>query len=104
MKRFRLTKSAARDLLEIWTSIAPFNEIAADQLEAEIYEACARIAGRPDLGHFRRDLTKSNVRFFNVRGRFLIVYDAQTDPLQISRIFHGARDAKRELRKDPGDD
>ena len=104
MNKPKLTRSATRDLFEIWASISPLNDFAADRLEAEIYEACYRLAARPDLGHFRKDLTNADVRFFNIRRRFLLVYDPQSNPLQILRILHGARDAKQELRDDPGSD
>ncbi len=92
MKSYRLTPVAEDDLFEIWAYIAPDNLPAADRLEADIFQACQRVAERPDLGHFRRDLTDRPVRFFPVRGTYLIVYDPATDPLEVMRILHGAQD------------
>jgi antitoxin ParD1/3/4/toxin ParE1/3/4 len=50
------------------------------------------VADRPDLGHFRRDLTDKPLRFFPVRGTYLIVYDPASEPLAVLRVIHGARD------------
>jgi plasmid stabilization system protein ParE len=57
MKPYVFTEEAKADLSEIWSYIAGDNEPAADKLEAEIYEACERLARRPDIGHSRQDLT-----------------------------------------------
>ena len=86
MKSYRLTLAAEADLFEIWSFIAADNITAADQLEADLFGACQRLADRPDLGHFRRDLTDRPVRFFAVRGTYLIVYDPVTQPLEVIRI------------------
>ena len=97
MKPYRLTPAAEDDLFQIWISIAHDNVTAADRLEAEIFAACARLADWPGLGHFRTDLTDKPVRFFPVRGTYLIVYDDHSAPLNIVRVQHGARDVQAEL-------
>jgi len=97
MKPYRLTPTAEDDIFEIWAFIASDNLAAADSLEAEIYNGCQRVAEKPDLGHFRRDLTDKPVRFFGVRRTFLIVYDPVTNPLEVLRVLHGARDVSSEL-------
>src|SRR5580700_10719235 len=97
MKTYRLTRKAEDDIFEIWTHIAPENLDAADRLEADFFHACQRIADRPDLGHFRRDLTDKPVRFFAVRGTYLIVHDPASEPLEVLRVLHGARDVSRHL-------
>jgi plasmid stabilization system protein ParE len=96
-KSYRLTPAAEDDLFEIWAFIATDNLEAADRVEGDILNACARLAGQPESGHFRRDLTDKPVRFFTVRATYLIVYDPATDPLEIIRILHGARDIATEL-------
>lgn len=88
---FRLTPLARDDLFDIWVHIASENFEAADRLEADILGSCERLAKRPDIGHFRRDLTDKPVRFFRVRMSYLIVYNPAAEPLQIVRILHGAR-------------
>jgi antitoxin ParD1/3/4/toxin ParE1/3/4 len=55
-----------------------------------------RLAQSPPIGHLREDLTEEPVRFWSVHS-YLIVYDPETQPLQILRILHGARDVRRIL-------
>lgn len=97
MKSYRLTPAAEDDSFEIWAYIAADNIEAADRVEGEIFDACARLAEWPHLGHLRRDLTDKPVRFYPVRGTYLIVYDPATQPLEVIRILHGARDVTAEL-------
>jgi plasmid stabilization system protein ParE len=97
VKRYCLTSAAEDDVFEIWSRIAGDDLLVADRIEAEIYDACQRLSEMPDLGHFRRDLTDKPVRFFGVRGTYLIVYDPASNPLEIIRILHGARDVSAEL-------
>lgn len=97
MKSFRLTPAAEDDLFEIWSFIAKNNLPAADHVEADLLNACQRLANRPDLGHFRRDLTDKPVRFFAVRDTYLVVYDPVSEPLEIIRVLHGARDVSAQL-------
>jgi plasmid stabilization system protein ParE len=100
MKTYRLTPAAEDDLFQIWVYIARDDVIPADQLEAEFFDAFQRLAERPDLGHFRGDLTGKPVRFFTVRGTFLVVYDPARDPIAIIRVLHGSRDAVAELERE----
>ena len=97
MKIYRLTPLAVDDLFDIWAFIASDNLAAADRLEADLYAACQKAADRPDLGHWRRDLTDKPVRFLPVRGTYLVVYDPASEPLEIIRILHGARDVSGQL-------
>jgi toxin ParE1/3/4 len=97
MKSYRLTEAAQADIFEIWSYIAPDNPTAADRIESEILDLCQRLAERPDLGHFRRDLTDKELRFFAVRGTYLIVYNPAREPLEILRVLHGAREVGIEL-------
>jgi plasmid stabilization system protein ParE len=97
MKPYGLTHAAENDLFEIWAFIAADDIEAADRVEAEIFDACGRLAEQPHMGHLRRDLTDKPVRFFPVRGTYLIVYNPASEPLEIIRILHGARDAVAEL-------
>ncbi len=99
MKSYQLTHAAEDDLFAIWIFIAEDNLLAADRVEADIFDACERVAQKPDLGHFRRDLTDKSVRFFAVRGTYLIVYDPASSPLEVLRVLHGARDVPTELEK-----
>jgi antitoxin ParD1/3/4 len=97
MKSYWLTPAAEDDLFDIWAYIAADDFEAAERIEGELLEACVDLAARPDLGHFRRDLTDKPVRFFPGRGTYLMVYDPAAEPLEVIRILHGARDATAEL-------
>jgi antitoxin ParD1/3/4/toxin ParE1/3/4 len=97
MKGYELSPEARGDLEEIWSYVAEYNVAAADQLEADIYEACELLAGNPHLGHKRRDLTDEPVLFWPVRRQYLVIYRRDAEPLRIVRIFHGARDIASEL-------
>lgn len=100
MKEYCLTPAAEDDLFEIWSFIANDNPTAADKLESDFFNAFKKLADKPDLGHFRRDLTDKPVRFFPVRGTYLVVYDPDpaSQPLVIIRLLHGARDVISEFR------
>ena len=99
MKSYRLTQAAEDVFFEIWTFIAADNVPEADRLEADLLNGCQRAADRPDIGHFRRDLTDKPVRFLLVRSTYLIVYDPATEPLQVIRVVHGALDAAAQLQQ-----
>lgn len=98
MNGFVLTDVAQFDLFEIWAFVASDHLEAADKLEVDLLQACGRLAAHPAIGHRRRDLSDNpSIRFHAVRTWYLIVYELGTQPLNIIRILHGARDAKNEL-------
>jgi len=98
MKEYELSPEARDDLQEIWAYIARDNLSAADQLETDIFAACQLLAENPRLGHKRPDLTDEPVRFWPVRGNYLVVYLYEVETLKIVRLLHGARDASSELQ------
>jgi len=63
----------------------------ADRVESVIRSKLAYLADFPGAGHWRRDLTSAEVRFFPVYS-YLIVYRPDTKPLEIVTILHGSRD------------
>lgn len=91
MTGYKFSPEARDDLQEIWAYIADDNIQAADKLEQDVYTACALLAGNPYAGHKRSDLTDELVRFWPVRGYYLIVYLPEIEPLKFVRILHGAR-------------
>lgn len=52
----------------------------------------------PGIGHIRADLTDEDVRVWVVH-RYLIVYRATSEPLEIVRVVHGARVLREMARK-----
>ena|ERR1700746_3531638 len=98
MKGYELSPEARDDLREIWVYIASDNPGAADKLEEDIYAACELLSKNPHIGHKRPDLTDEPVRFWPVRGQYLVIYLPDSEPLKIVRILHGARDASSQLQ------
>lgn len=72
----------------------------ADHVESVIRERILFLARNPDAGHGRKDLTDIPVRFFPIYS-YLIVYRAETKPLQIVAILHGRRDVEKVLKERP---
>ncbi len=91
MKRFKLSPEAARDIHEIWATIAADSIKAARRVRLQILAACQRIAGNPRVGHSREDLTDKPVLFWPV-GSYLIIYNPARKPVEIVRVVHGARE------------
>jgi plasmid stabilization system protein ParE len=91
MKKFVLTPLAVRDLNEIWDYLAEDNDATAGRMLSALEKAMDELAKRPGIGHLREDLADRRHRFFLVYS-YLIVYRAETDPLQVIRVLHAARD------------
>jgi antitoxin ParD1/3/4/toxin ParE1/3/4 len=90
--RYALAPEAARDLVEIWRYLKKESgRETADRVESLIRSKFVYLADFPRAGHWRRDLTSAEVRFFSVYS-YLIVYRPETKPLEIVSILHGSRD------------
>jgi antitoxin ParD1/3/4/toxin ParE1/3/4 len=95
--RYVLAPQAALDLAEIWHYIKKQTSITiADRIESGIRERMAFLAATPGAGHYRKDLTNEDVKFFSVYS-YLIVYRPETKPLQIASILHGRRNVEEIL-------
>ncbi len=96
--RYLLAPQAAADLVEIWHYVKEqASSNMADRVELVIRERIAFLARTPEAGHRRKDLTAEDVKFFPVYS-YLIVYRADTEPLQIVSILHGRRDLPQILK------
>ena len=91
MNQYILAPAARQDLRAIQAYIAQENIQAARRVLAEIRAACARLADNPHLGHVREELTDQPVCFWSVSS-YYIIYRPETQPLEIVRIVHSARD------------
>jgi plasmid stabilization system protein ParE len=90
---------AARDLVDIWRYLVKeSSEETADRVESVIRNKFTYRADFPNGGHWRRDLTTADVRFFSVYS-YLIVYRPETKPIQTVAILHGHRDFSALLTK-----
>ncbi|HEY1426141.1 MAG TPA: type II toxin-antitoxin system RelE/ParE family toxin [Caulobacteraceae bacterium] len=63
MRRYRLTRSAVRELNEIVDYIAADSPVAAMRVRDSIFDACDKLARQPGMGHRREDIT-SRLRIF----------------------------------------
>jgi plasmid stabilization system protein ParE len=99
MKRYHVTPLAAQDLESIYEYVALDSLPGAGRLVRQLREAFQKLADQPGMGHVREDLTERPLRFWPV-GTYLIVYLAESRPLQVVRILHGSRDIERLLREE----
>jgi plasmid stabilization system protein ParE len=74
------------------------SEETANRVESVIRGKIAFLSEHPHVGHWRRELTSANVRFFLVYSYF-IVYRPDTKPLQVVCILHCRRDLANILKK-----
>jgi plasmid stabilization system protein ParE len=101
MARYVLTDLAKADVREIASHIRKRSPEAARRVRAELRTAMRRLAQFPGIGHLREDVTDEPVRFWTVYS-YLIAYRPDTNPLQILRVVHGARDLGPLFRRKPG--
>ena len=91
MKRYRLSPIAEDDLAAIGDFIAEQGgAVAADRAFDTVLAAFDRIADSPGIGHRREDVTSKSIRIWRVFD-YLVIYRPETRPLEILRIWHGAR-------------
>jgi len=91
--RYVLAEIAEQDLEEILLHIARDNIDAALRVDQEFHAEFVRLAGNPLIGHARPDLP-SRYRVWHLYS-YLIIYKPRTSPLEIARIWHGARPTPR---------
>jgi len=98
---FQFSSRALEDLDEILSFIARDNQSAADRLEMEIHATCDRLAKFPLMGTKREDITPFAIRFWTLSKfpNYVIVYHAETIPLQVIAVLHGRRNLKDVLEK-----
>ena len=96
MKPFVLTPRAEQDVGDIWDYIANDSIEAADRVLSALEETMRRLAKNPGIGHMREELADRRHRFFLVYS-YLIVYRFETQPLQVIRVLHAARDVQNIL-------
>jgi plasmid stabilization system protein ParE len=94
-KRFILAAEARADLRDISDVIRQDSPAAAKRVRDALRAAMRRLAEMPGMGHVREDLVEvdSALRFWPVYS-YVIVYRAETNPLEIVRVLHGARDVR----------
>lgn len=94
---YRVLPLAQDDLFSIWVYLADNAGLdVALEYETRFYRTFEQLGERPLIGHMREDLTARPVRFWMVTP-YLIVYRADSTPVEIVRILHGNRDVRRLL-------
>jgi plasmid stabilization system protein ParE len=92
MSQYFITPPARQDLLDIWTFLADHADMdRADKTIEALQEAMRKLGEMPGIGHRRDDLADESLRVFPVYS-YLVIYRAETSPLQVIRVLHGARD------------
>jgi toxin ParE1/3/4 len=89
---------ANRDLWEIWDYIADDSPDRADDLIATFDTKFRILAGQPELGR-RRDELSENLRSLAV-GRYVIFYLPIPKGIEVVRVLHGARDMNALFQED----
>ena len=98
--QFQLTPQATEDLDSIWWFNHRDSKEAADRVEIEIVATCHRLSRYPLIGHYRRDISPLQVRFWTLPKypNYTIVYRPETEPLQLIAILHGRQGAHEILK------
>ena len=91
MSGYAFHPDAFADLDEIWEYIAQDNIDAADRVLADIHSTLNLLAGSPQIGHRRPDLTTRPLRFHVARDEYLIAYAPAEKPLWVVAVLHVRR-------------
>ncbi len=92
-----MVPQARTDLRKILSYIAEDNVDAAGKVLDRFLEIFELLGENPDMGHFRDDLTTHPVRFFPVYS-YLVIYLADTSPVEVVRVLGGAQDLESILK------
>lgn len=105
MNRYVITGPAEDDLAAIFDYIK-FNgsEARAERMLGKFLEAFERLVDFPKIGSIR-PYAPTNIRWLPVVP-YIVAYDAETKPIQIHRVFHGAQDIPTRMSgfSQPGND
>jgi plasmid stabilization system protein ParE len=97
MSRVEVAPAAQDEIEEIVEFIARDSAAAAERVQVAIREAIARLGQWPSIGHSREDLTTKPVRFWNVMGRYTLVYASDDTSVRILRVFGPGQDIASRL-------
>jgi toxin ParE1/3/4 len=90
-----LTGEAIRDLAEIYEFIAKGNAIADDKHRDKLKTRCRNLLDQPRMGT-KRDEVDAGLRSVT-EGNYVIFYRVLRDRIEVVRVLHTSRDAKRVL-------
>lgn len=99
--RYRLSKSAENDLLEIWDYTArTWGEAQAEKYLKKLEARFLDLAAEPTRGRVRKDLLLEYLSYHEAR--HLIFYRSHGEGIVIARILHELMDLAERLEDDPG--
>lgn len=91
MSDYILSEQAREDIKAVWTYISADNPKSADRIMDELLALLDKLSEMPKMGHSRSDLTSKPLRFFNFYS-YLVIYNADSIPIEIVRFLSGYRD------------
>ena len=91
--KIKYSPEAELDIDDIWFYIAVDNQEKATELINTIKQTCRFLSENPEAGT-KRDYLKQGLRHFSIKNR-VIYYKIKTNNIEIVRILHGSRDAKK---------
>lgn len=98
MATVHLTSEAIRDLHEIWSYVADYDEDAADRLIDKLKLKIRSLSVRPT----RVAVYASKTRKLSMTPYLILfVYDEAADSVSVTHIVHGARDLTRIPLREP---
>jgi plasmid stabilization system protein ParE len=93
--KYLLSPRAEEDLRDIWRSIAPENERAADALLTRILEKAELAAEHPHMGSPRPALSPT-ARIL-IEGRYVAIYEPMPYGIFVVAVEYGPRDVENWL-------
>jgi toxin ParE1/3/4 len=88
--RLVITAAAEEDLAEIWYRIALDDPRAADTFVEKLHARCMLLADAPGIGRARPELAQELYSF--PYERYVILYRARRDVVEVLRVVSGYRD------------
>src|SRR5450432_3799857 len=98
MSGYKLSRSARKELDEIWSGAAYEEGVDyAERLVAEIAETCPMLAGLPESGRLRPEFGPG-LRSFPV-GDYIIYYrKSKRVGIDVTRVVHGKRNQMKAMK------
>lgn len=90
MAKYKLTPRAQRDMRDIWRNIALGNEKSADELLDRLFDKFELVAGHPELGPARPELSET-ARIL-IDGRYIAIYEPAPYGILVIAVVHGMLD------------
>ena len=99
MASYRFTTQARADLQALSEYLTEqAGPDRAERVLREIFDAAAKLAEMPGMGHRREDLTERPVLFWSVHG-YLLIYRPETFPLEFIHVVSGFREVEATLAR-----